>query len=77
MPYKSCKTEGAELYCMVHLYNHLTKNNHMVIIRLPHDYMTMQDIERYVKNQTETIFLSCIKIIGVGASVLGHPDGNA
>ena len=77
MSYKSCETERAELYCMVHLYNHLTNNNHMVIIRLPHDYMTMQDIERYIKKQVETIFISCIKIIGVGANVLGRCDSGA
>lgn len=73
----SYRTDRAELYCMVHLYNHLTNNNHMVIIRLPHDYMTIQDIERYIKKQVETIFISYIKIIGVGATVLGHRDYTA
>lgn len=73
----SNRTDRAELYCMVHLYNHLTNNNHMAIIRLPHDYMTIQDIERYIKKQVETIFISCIKIIGVGASILGERDSTA
>lgn len=68
----SYRTDRAELYCNVQIYNHLTHNCHMVIIRLPLDYMGMQDIEKYVKKQVETVYISYIKIIGIGTTVLGN-----
>lgn len=76
MPDKSYRTDRAELYCKVQIYNHLTHNCHMVIIRLPRDYMTIDEIEKYAKNQCENKYISFIKIIGVGASILDHRDNN-
>ena len=73
----SYKIDGAELYCKAQIYNNLSHNCHMVCIRLPQDYMTMDDIEKYAKKQVENKYISVIKIIGVGASVLGYRDSNA
>ena len=72
--YKSYRADDAELYCKVKIYNHLTHNFHMVVVRLPHEYMDMQDIEKYTKRQVETVHISFIKIRGIGATVLGHRD---
>lgn len=77
MSNKPDKTDGAELYCKVQIYNHLSHGCHTVVIRLPRDYMDMQDIEKYVKNQVGTVYISCLKIIGIGATVLGRRDSNA
>lgn len=74
MPYKSYRIDGAELYCKVEIYNHLSRNFHVVVVRLPHEYMDMQDIEKYTKRQVETAHISFIKVIGIGATVLGHRD---
>lgn len=76
MPYKSYRTGDAELYCKVEIYNHLTYNFHIVVVRLPYEYMDMQDIKNYVKKRVETIHISFINIIGIGAIVLGHRDSN-
>lgn len=70
------RIDGAELYCKVQIYIHLSHSCHTVVIRLPRDYMDMQDIEKYVKNQVETAHISFIKIIGIGAAVLGLRDSN-
>lgn len=69
MAYKSYRIDGAELYCKVQIYNHLSHGCHMVVIYLPHDYMDMQDIEKYAKNQCENKYISFVKIIGVGVSI--------
>ena len=73
----SYRPDRAELYCKVEIYNHLSRNFHMVVVRLPHEYMDMQDIEKYTKRQVETVHISYIKIIGIGATVLGHRDSDA
>ena len=58
-----------ELYCKVQIYNNLSPGYHIVVIRLPHDYMTIDEIEKYAKNQCESKYISFIKIIGVGVSI--------
>lgn len=73
----SYRIDGTELYCKAQIYNHLSHNCHIVFIRLPRDYMTMCEIEKYAKAQLESPHISYIKIIGVGASVLGYRDTNA
>lgn len=77
MPYKSYRIDGVELYCKVQIYNRLSHNFHIVVVRLPHEYMDMKDIENYVKKRIETIYISYVKIIGIGAIVLGNCDSNA
>ena len=69
--------ESTELYCKVEIYNQLSRNFHMVVVRLHHEYMGMQDIEQYIRKQVETVHISYIKIIGIGATVLGHSDSDA
>ena len=76
MPYKSYRIDGAELYCKVQIYNRLSYNFHIVVVRLPHEYMDMKDIENYVKKRIETIYISYVKIIGIGAIVLGDCDSD-
>lgn len=74
MLYRSYRIDGVEMYCRVQVYNHLSSNCHIISIRLPSDYMTISDIEKYVKEQVETAHISFLKIIGIGASLLGHRD---
>lgn len=71
------RIDGAELYCKVQIYNNLSHNCHMLFIRLPKDYMTIDEIEKYAKNQCENKYISFIKIIGIGASIIGHRGSNA
>ena len=75
--YQSYRIDGVEMYCRVQIYNHLSSKCHIISIRLPSDYMTISDIEKCVKVQVETTQISFLKIIGIGASLLGHRDGNA
>lgn len=58
-----------ELYCNVQIYNNLSPGYHIVVIRLPRDYMTIDEIEKYAKNQCENKYISFVKIIGVGVSI--------
>lgn len=75
--YQSYRIDGIEMYCRVQIYNHLSSKCHIISIRLPSDYMAISDIEKYVKEQVETTHISFLKIIGIGASLLGHRDYTA
>lgn len=75
--YQSYRIDGVEMFCRVQVYNHLSSKCHIISIRLPSDYMTISDIEKYVKEQVETTHISFLKIIGIGASLLGHRDYTA
>lgn len=72
--YQSYRIDGVEMYCRVQIYNHLSSKWHIISIRLPSDYMIIRDIEKYVKEQVETTHISFLKIIGIGACLLGHRD---
>lgn len=75
--YQSYRIYGVEMYCRVQIYNHLSSKWHIISIRLPSDYMIIPDIEKYVKKQVETTHISFLKIIGIGATLLGHRDYTA
>lgn len=77
MPTNYSYTDSAELYCKAQIYNNLSHSCHIVIIRLPQDYMNLTDVENCARNQCENQYISFIKIIGVGATVLGHCESNA